>query len=162
MTEYPTKPEAGPESESNIGKNNIENIETVENIESVENIGNTGDIKKRILSALGLAARAGALVCGTDMICDALRKAAENNKNNKNNKNSSKSKKKVLLVIEASDTSDNTHKKLTDKCSYYKTEHIKTDNIDSAALAHAVGKSGGIAAVALADENFVKLLKKAF
>ena len=127
-----------------------------DNIENIENIENVENIKKRILSALGLAARAGALVCGTDMICDVLRKTPEGNRNS-NNRN-----KKVLLVIEASDTSDNTHKKLTDKCSYYKTEHIKTDNIDAATLAHAVGKSGGIAAVALTDENFVKLLKKAF
>ena len=78
------------------------------------------------------------------------------------NRNSNNRNKKVLLVIEASDTSDNTHKKLTDKCSYYKTEHIKTDNIDAATLAHAVGKSGGIAAVALTDQNFVKLFKKVF
>lgn len=150
MTEYPTDPE---------DKNNIGNVENIENIENVENIEN---IKKRILSALGLAARAGALVCGTDMICDALRKTPESNRNNSNNKNTAKNRKKVLLVIEASDTSDNTHKKLTDKCSYYKTEHIKTDNIDAATLAHAVGKSGGIAAVALTDENFVKLFKKTF
>lgn len=155
MTEYLTDPE----NKNNIENNNIENIEASENIGNVENIEN---IKKRILSALGLAARAGALVCGTDMICDALRKTPESNSNNSNNKNTAKNRKKVLLVIEASDTSDNTHKKLTDKCSYYKTEHIKTDNIDAATLAHAVGKSGGIAAVALTDENFVKLLKKAF
>lgn len=142
MIEHPTNSEI---------QNNIENIKNIENIENAENI------KKRILSALGLAAVAGALVCGTDMICDALRKASEGK-----SKNNTKNRKKVLLVIEASDTSDNTHKKLTDKCSYYKTEHIKTDNIDAVTLAHAVGKSGGIAAVAIADENFVKLLKKAF
>lgn len=149
MTGYPTNPE----DKNNIGNDNIENIENIENVENVENVEN---IKKRILSALGLAARAGALVCGTDMICDVLRKTPEGNRNS-NNRN-----KKVLLVIEASDTSDNTHKKLTDKCSYYKTEHIKTDNIDAATLAHAVGKSGGIAAVALTDQNFVKLFKKVF
>ena len=155
MTEYLTDPE----NKNNIENNNIENIEASENIGNVENVEN---IKKRILSALGLAARAGALVCGTDMICDTLRKIPESNRNNSNNKNTAKNRKKVLLVIEASDTSDNTNKKLTDKCSYYRTEHIKTDNIDAATLAHAVGKSGGIAAVALTDENFVKLLKKAF
>lgn len=158
MTEYLTDPE----NENNIENNNIENIEASENIGNVENIENIENIKKRILSALGLAARAGALVCGTDMICETLRKTPESNSKSNNNKNTAKNRKKVLLVIEASDTSDNTHKKLTDKCSYYKTGHIKTDNIDAATLAHAVGKSGGIAAVALTDENFVKLLKKAF
>ena len=56
------------------------------------------------LRALGLARRAGALVCGTPMICDALRSA-----------------KKPFLVVAANDISEGTRKKLTDKCGYYET-----------------------------------------
>lgn len=95
----------------------------------------------KLLSSLGLCARARALICGTPMICEALRLT-----------------KPPVLVIEASDTSDNTHKRLTDKCQFYHVTHIR---IPAAAdeLGRAVGKKTAVAAVALRDESFVRLLQ---
>ena len=99
---------------------------------------------KKVLLALGLCARARALIFGVPMICDSLRKGG---------------KSSPLLVLEASDTSENTHKRLTDKCSYYDTRHERLQ-CTGAELAAAVGKSAVIGAVAITDQSFVKLIEK--
>ena len=51
----------------------------------------------RILGSLGLCSKAGKLIFGVPMIIEAMQKG-----------------KNVLLVLEAGDTSDNTHKKISD------------------------------------------------
>ena len=63
------------------------------------------------------------------------------------------------LVIEASDTSDNTHKQIVDKCAYYKVRHVRL-NISSDELSSALGKSSFVAAIAVTDENFYNLITK--
>lgn len=96
----------------------------------------------RLLSTAGLAARARRTVIGTDQICDALRAG------------------QVKLVLEASDTSDNTHKRLTDKTSYYGVPlcRVKTD---CAGLAGAFGKrNGSVAAVGITDSGIVRAMEK--
>ena len=95
------------------------------------------------LRALGLCRRAGALVCGTPMICTALRGGA----------------KKPLMVLAASDVSEGTLKKLTDKCSFYETPLFRIDATGEE-LASAVGKSGSLAAVAVTDKNLAALVEK--
>ena len=97
--------------------------------------------EKRLLSALGLCARARKITVGVPMICDALRKGG------------------VRLVFEASDTSENTHKRISDKCGYYKVRHIRLGS-DSATLAAAIGKSSSIAAVAVEDAQLSALAEK--
>ncbi len=98
--------------------------------------------RDRILSALSLCARARRLVVGTPMVCEAMRKGG---------------KTPVLAVLEASDTSDNTHDKLTSKCAYYGVPlHRIPVTIEE--LARAIGKSGATAAVGITDENFVHML----
>ena len=57
----------------------------------------------KLLSTVGLCARARKLVMGTPMVCETLRIG----------------KPAVHAVLEASDTSANTHKRLADKCAYY-------------------------------------------
>ena len=95
-----------------------------------------------VLKALGLARKAGALVCGTPMIITALRSA-----------------KKPMLVVSANDISEGTRKKLSDKCAYYETP-LATVAVSGEVLAEAVGKSGFLAAVAVTDENLAKLVNK--
>ena len=98
----------------------------------------------KLLSTLGLCARARKLVTGTPMVCEALRTGG---------------KTPVLAVLEASDTSENTHGKLASKCTYY---HVPLYRIaaDTAQLAHAVGKTGAVAAVGVTDENLFKALAR--
>ena len=96
----------------------------------------------KLLSMLGLCARARKLVVGTPMICEALRKGG---------------KTPILAVLEASDTSPNTHEKLTSKCAYYETPLYRMA-ATTEELAKAIGKTGAVAAVAVVDENFLKSL----
>ena len=94
----------------------------------------------RLLGAIGLCAKARALVIGTPMICEAMR-----------------GRKKPLIVLSASDNSENTAKKLSDKCAYFGVRLAVTD-IDGDTLGSAVGKSGRVAAVAVTDENLCRLV----
>lgn len=98
----------------------------------------------RILGSLGLCSKAGKLIFGVPMIIEAMQKG-----------------KKVFLVIEAGDTSDNTHKRISDKCSFYGIEKIRLD-ISGGDLASAVGKSSSLAAIAITDEGFYKMVGKYF
>ena len=99
---------------------------------------------KRILSSLGLCARAGKLVFGVPMICEALRKGGKN---------------MPVLVVEASDTSQATHKKIADKTAYYQVMKVRIA-CDGAALASALGKTSSLAAVAIIDREMSKLVEK--
>ena len=102
--------------------------------------------EKALLSTLGFSARAGAMIFGVTQICEAL----------------SKNKKKgkyPLLVVEASDTSENTHKRISDRCKFYGVRHIRIDTTTEQ-LATALGKSAALAAVALTDENLCRLAEK--
>ena len=99
---------------------------------------------QRLLTSLGLCARARGLIFGVPMICDGLRRGGKN---------------APLIVLEAADTSENTHKRLTDKCSYYNTRHVRL-LCTGEELAAALGKSAVLGAVALTDANQVRLIEK--
>ena len=97
-----------------------------------------------LLRALGLCARARALILGVPMICDAMR-----------------TKGKPRLVLMAQDVSENTRKRLQDKCTYYEVQLLVLP-VDTVTLAHTVGKSAGLGAVALTDKNFCRLIGDAY
>ncbi len=99
---------------------------------------------KRLLHALGICAKARALVCGTPMVCEALKSGA-----------------RPRLVIEADGNSENTAKRIADRCAFYGVELWRTE-IDGDTLARAIGKSGRVAVVAVSDENLCKLLRSAY
>ena len=89
---------------------------------------------KRLLSMLGIAKKSGQMIIGTPMIIEHIQK--------KRNLNPEE-----FFVIEASDTSENTHKKLVDKCNFYSVRRIQIDATCSE-LGAALGK-GATAAVAI-------------
>ena len=99
---------------------------------------------KKILSSLGLCAKAGKLIYGVPMICEALRKGGAS---------------KPALVIESSDTSDGTHKKIADKTAFYQVRLVRID-CDGATLASALGKTSLLAAVAIKDEKMCSIVEK--
>ena len=102
--------------------------------------GNT----ERLLFSLGLCQKAGKTICGVPMICEAMRKGGA---------------KSPLIVLEALDTSENTHKRLTDKCKYYSIRHVRIScTVDT--LANALGKSAQLGAVAVTDEGLCRLIEK--
>ena len=99
---------------------------------------------KRILSSLGLCARAGKLIFGVPMICEALKKGGSS---------------APALIIEASDTSKGTHKRIADKIAFYGVRAVRID-CDGATLASALGKTSSLAAVAIKDKEMCKIIEK--
>ncbi len=100
--------------------------------------------EQRILQCLGLCRRAGKTVMGVPMICDALRQGGAS---------------APVSVWEAGDTSENTHKRITDKCAYYQVKHIRLA-CGSADLAAALGKSSSLAAVAVTDREMSHMVEQ--
>lgn len=98
---------------------------------------------QHLLSTLGLCKRAGGLVIGTPMVCEAMKDK----------------KKGVLAVLEAENTSDNTHDKLTSKCAYYSVPHYRIP-VTTEALGHTVGKTGAVAAVGVTHAGLFRALQK--
>ena len=98
--------------------------------------------RERLLSALGLCAKAGKLICGVPMICDAIAR-----------------RRGSFVVFGAEDNAANSAKKIADKCSFYGVE-LHMLPVDGEALAHAVGKTGRLAAVAVTDDNLARLVTK--
>ena len=96
----------------------------------------------RFLGLLGLAKRAGRTVTGAPLIFTAMR-----------------SKRPPCLVLVASDASDGARKKLRTKCEFYKIPLLYT-TYTKEALAHAVGNSGEVAAVAITDQGLAGELLK--
>ena len=102
----------------------------------------------RLLGAIGLCRRAGKLICGVDLICTELRKSEKALK-----------APKVQAVLAASDVSDNTRKKLNDKCKFYGATLIYLP-YTADELAAAVGKDAPIGAVAITDAKLMQAVKE--
>ncbi|MBS4750028.1 hypothetical protein GMA11_04610 [Granulicatella sp. zg-ZJ] len=78
------------------------------------------------LNLLGLATRARLLVSGEEIVLAEVKK------------------KRATLVIIATDVSDNTKKKIIDKCHYYKVPY--KEQFTTAYISHAIGKKRSICA----------------
>ena len=95
----------------------------------------------RLLGAIGLCRRAGKLICGVPLICTELRKS-----------------RTVQAVLAASDVSDNTRKRLNDKCSFYSVPLFFL-SYTAEELASAVGKDAPIGAVAVTDVQLMRAVR---
>lgn len=105
-------------------------------------MSNSQNNSEKLLGLLGLAARAGKLVYGTPMVCEAL-----------------KDRKKIYYVFRAKGASENTHKRIGDRCRYYGVTLIDVE-LDTAEFGRRLGKSGELAAVALTDAGFAQGIEK--
>ena len=103
--------------------------------------------EKNLLGLVGICKRAGKAIVGVPMICEHLQKHGNR---------CVPDQEPTVIVIEASDTSDNTHKKISDKCIYYKVKHVRIE-ATCEILGRAVGK-GDVAAVAIADKSFCRAI----
>lgn len=106
--------------------------------------GSVSADEKKMLSTLGLCVRAGKVIFGVPMICDAMRRGGAAT---------------PVAVFESSDTSPNTHKRISDKCEFYKIKHIRLE-CDGVTLAAALGKQSSLAAVAVTDEKMSAMVQK--
>ncbi|MCQ2435488.1 MAG: ribosomal L7Ae/L30e/S12e/Gadd45 family protein [Clostridia bacterium] len=95
--------------------------------------------KQRLLSYIGLARKAGKLICGTDMVCDAIRDG------------------KIKLVVVSDSVSANTQKRITNCAKYYNVTLKTAEGITPAELGAALGKSD-MACVGVTDSGFCELI----
>jgi ribosomal protein L7Ae-like RNA K-turn-binding protein len=91
----------------------------------------------KVLSSLGMAMRAGKVITGDEIVEKAIRAG------------------KAKLVIIASDASDNTKKKFSDKCNSYDVKLLFTH--DRERLGKAIGKFDRVV-IAVTDVQFSKLI----
>ena len=94
--------------------------------------------KEKTLSLLGLAMRAGRLVTGEELTIKDIQK------------------NKSAFVFIAADASDNTRKKITDKCTYYEVPW--NDELFEAEISQAIGRKRMI--VGVNDQGFAKKFKE--
>lgn len=99
------------------------------------------ETKQQILQILGLATRARMTITGEELTISEVRRG------------------NAKLVLVAEDASDNTSKKLQDKCSHYKVD-IQIFGT-RAELGHAIGKDERVV-MAVTDKGFAKKLKSLF
>ena len=100
----------------------------------------THEAKMKLLGFLGLCRKAGRLICGTPQVTEALG-----------------GKRPPCFVLAAQDASPATQKKLKSQTEFYRVP-LYTVNIGVEELAHAVGKTGALAAVAITDEGMATAL----
>ncbi len=96
----------------------------------------------RFLRLCGLCRRAGRVVCGAPLIFQALR-----------------GRTPPALVLVAADASEGSAKKLRTKCEFYRVPLLTTP-YPKEVLAHAVGKDGPLAAIAVLDPGIAEELLK--
>ncbi len=99
------------------------------------------DTVTRALSMIGLCKKAGRLVSGVPLVCDAVREG------------------RVELTVYASLASANSVKRITDKCASYDVNAVAID-VTPEQLGKAIGKSGAVAAVGIADRGFAQAILK--
>ncbi len=97
------------------------------------------DNGNQVLSLLGLAARAGKIVSGEEMVIKGIQRD------------------KVLFVILAEDSGENNRKRISDKSEYYQTPYRIAFTKDQ--LGKAIGKSSRVV-IGVTDEGFSKRLEK--
>ena len=97
----------------------------------------------RIVSALGLARKAGKCVIGTELCVECIRNGS------------------AKFVAAANDLSDNTAKRLKDSTSFHNIKLVVLD-CDMSTLASRFGKKSNVACAAITDEGFVKIIEKIY
>lgn len=93
----------------------------------------------KFLFMLGLCRKAGQMIIGTDLVTKSLPSG------------------KVKLVIYASDASDNTKKRVTDKCTFYKVRCMESSFLANE-ISDSIGKAGNICVLGITNGNFSKEL----
>ena len=104
---------------------------------------NIDNQKRKVLGMLGISAKAGKMVCGTDATLEDIER------------------RKVCLVVVAENASDKTKKNIEFICKKKNVEYIEFGDIDE--ISKAIGKSNkaiiGIKSKGLA-EQIVKLIRE--
>ncbi len=95
--------------------------------------------KREALSALGLCKKAGKITVGSELVCKALA-----------------SKHPPCLCIVSTHASENTKKRLYDKCKFYNTPIYELD-ADTSEISAALGGEAQVAVCAIGEQGLAKL-----
>lgn len=95
----------------------------------------------RALSMIGICKKAGRLIAGVPLVCDALREG------------------RVQLVVYAAGAAENSVKRVRDKAKSFGTAALAVD-VTPEVLAKSIGKFGATAAVGIADRGFADAITK--
>mgnify|MGYP002293514765 FL=1 len=106
----------------------------------------------KLLSLLGFAMRAGKLSCGTDRVCDDIRRHGIPDDGD------GKPKHPLGIVLIAADASANTKKRIINACTYYNMSYYVT-GIPADEIGQRTGKSPAVCAVF--DRDFTAGISKA-
>ncbi len=98
---------------------------------------------EKIISAAGLALRAGKCILGSELCIKSIRS------------------NKAKLAITVSDISDNTRKKLTDSTDYHKVK-LLTLPCTKEYLGQKLGKKAKVSCSVITDDGFVKIIEKIY
>ncbi|MBR5539551.1 MAG: ribosomal L7Ae/L30e/S12e/Gadd45 family protein [Clostridia bacterium] len=98
-------------------------------------------ITVRALSMIGMCKKAGRLISGVPLVCDAVREG------------------RAYLTLYASGASVNSVKRITDKCASYDAK-IAAIDVTPEELGKAIGKVGAVAAVCTTDRGFAEAILK--
>ncbi len=93
--------------------------------------------KQKLLNLIGLAMRARKTITGTELVIEGIQRA------------------NIDLVFVASDASENTIKKVTDKAKYYGVSY--STDLSSDELSQAIGKPRKV--VAIQDKGFAESME---
>lgn len=92
----------------------------------------------KLASMIGMCAKAGKIINGVPLVCGAMRGSSP-----------------PLLVLYSHTASQNSKKRITDKCLFYNIE-CKEILLDTGELAEYTGKSGAVAAVGITDAGLAR------
>ena len=109
-------------------------------------------VKQKLLTMVGFAMRAGKLVCGTDKICDEIRRHGIPDDGDDSEFYA------AGVVLLASNASENTKKRITNACRFYHVRLIAAP-LTSEELAARAGRAA-VAACATFDKGFADGIKK--
>ncbi|MBQ5389752.1 MAG: hypothetical protein IIU58_02480 [Clostridia bacterium] len=99
------------------------------------------DKNTRALSMIGLCKKAGRLISGVPLVCDAMREG------------------RVYLALYAAGAAENSLKRVCDKAKSFDTPARSVDTTPEM-LAKSIGKTGAVAAVGITDRGFADAIIK--
>ena len=99
------------------------------------------DKNARALSMIGLCKKAGRLIAGVPLVCDALRDG------------------RVALVVYAAGAAENSVKRVCDKARSFGAPALAVDAAPEV-LGKSIGKTGAVAAVGITDRGFADAIAK--
>ena len=120
-------------TDADIPQNNAEGAQKLRELQ----------VAQKLTGIIGMAMKAGKITAGAELVLDAVRSPSP--------------KKTPRRVFLSADASANTVKRVRNACTYYETP-CEALYLSSAQLGGAIGKTGLVAVIGVADAGFAKAI----